>query len=43
MCENTQLMCNALTKSIAVENDDIGKIIESLVCCKDNYFFDAPK
>jgi hypothetical protein len=25
-------MCNALTKSIAVENDDIGKIIESLVC-----------
>lgn len=32
MCENTQFMCNALTKSIAIENNDIGKIIESLVC-----------
>lgn len=32
MCGNTQFMCNALTKSIAIENDDIGKIIESLVC-----------
>lgn len=32
MCENTQFMCNALTKSIAIENNDIGKIIESLIC-----------